>query len=95
MNKRIKKKYTDRVRALVTWVWHESSNTTDVFPDSIIASGKAFKRCWGWMRRRKIFIPVCESVSQCQQGGYYSIALTETRNGAALYASVIKHEGLK
>ena len=79
MNKRIKKKYTDRVHALVTWVWHESSNTCDVSHGSIVAGGKAFKRCWGWMRQRKIFIPVHKSAPQCQQGNYYSIALTETQ----------------
>ena len=94
MNKRIKKKYTDRVLALVTWVWHESSNTYDVSHGSIVASSKAFKRCWGWMRQRKIFIPVYKSAPQCQQGNYYSIALTETQSGA-LYARIIKHEGLK
>ena len=46
------------------------------------------------MRQRKIFIPVHKSAPQCQQGNYYSIALTETQSGA-LYARIIKHEGLK
>lgn len=38
--------------------------------------------------------PFFESVPQRQQGSYYSVALTEVQSGA-LYASIIKHEGLK
>ena len=85
MNKRIKKKYTDRVLALVESVRHESTGYTDVYLDSITAKGRAFKRCWGWMCRQRIFEPMFEGKPRFNSNRRYCIELTETETGI-LYA---------
>ena len=85
MNKRIKKKYTDRVLALVESVRHESTDYTEVYHDSITAKGRMFKRCWSWMCRQRIFEPMFEGKLRFNPNRRYCIALTETETGI-LYA---------
>ena len=89
MNKRIKKKYTDRVFALVESVRHESTDYIEVYHDSITAKGKAFKRCWGWMCRQRIFEPMFEGKPRFNPHRRYCIELTETETGI-LYACVVR-----
>ena len=89
MNKRIKKKYTDRVLALVESVEHESIAYNEVYHDSITAKGRMFKRCSGWMCRQRIFEPMFEGKPRFNPNRRYCIALTETETGI-LYAVAVR-----
>lgn len=91
MNKRQKKKYTDRVYALVSDVTYESNGQHDVFLGSIVAGDKAFRRCWNWMKKNDIFTPLFEDEPILAPYRYYSIALTVTPSGARM-ASVCSWE---
>ena len=90
MHKRIKKKYTDRVLALVESVEHESIAYNEVYHDSITAKGRMFKRCWGWMCRQRIFEPMFEGKPRFNPNRRYCIALTETETGI-LHACAVRY----
>lgn len=84
MNKRQKKKYTDRVLALVSDVTYESNRQHDIYIGSIVARGKAFRRCWSWMKKNDIFIPLHEDEPILAPNCFYSIGLTVTPTGARM-----------
>ena len=84
MNKRQKKKYTDRVYALVYDVTYESTGHKDIFLDSITAKGKAFRRCWGWMTKNDIFTPLFDDDPVILPDRTYSISLSVTPSGARM-----------
>lgn len=84
MNKRQKKKYTNRVYALVSDVTYESNGQHDFFLGSIVARGKAFRRCWNWMKKNDIFIPLHEDEPILAPDRFYSIELTVTPTGARM-----------
>lgn len=58
MNKRQRKKYTDRVRSLVFEAdifnqdqkWH-----VDTYPEAIRVNAKMFRRCWKWAAKNDLF----------------------------------------
>lgn len=91
MNKRQKKKYTNRVYALVYDVTYESNGQHDIYRGSIVARGKAFHRCWSWMKKNDIFIPLHEDEPILAPYRCYSIVLTVTPTGARM-ASVCSWE---
>ena len=84
MNKRQKKKYTDRVYALVYDVTYESTGHKDIFLGSITAKGKAFRRCWGWMKKNDIFTPLFDDDPVILPDRTYSISLSVTPSGARM-----------
>lgn len=84
MNKRQKKKYTDRVYALVYDVTYESNGQHDIYRGSIVARGKAFHRCWSWMKKNDIFTPLFEDEPILVPVRFYSIGLTVTPTGARM-----------
>ena len=84
MNKRQKKKYTDRVYALVYDVTYESTGHKDIFLGSITAKGKAFRRCWGWMKKNDIFTPLFDDDPVILPDRTYSISLSVTPSGARI-----------
>ena len=84
MNKRQKKKYTDRVYALVYDVTYESTGRKDIFLGSITAKGKAFRRCWGWMKKNDIFTPLFDDDPVILPDRTYSISLSVTPSGARM-----------
>ena len=84
MNKRQKKKYTDRVYALVYDVTYESTGHKDIFLGSIKAKGKAFRRCWGWMKKNDIFTPLFDDDPVILPDRTYSISLSVTPSGARM-----------
>lgn len=84
MNKRQKKKYTDRVYALVYDVTYESTGHKDIFLGSITAKGKAFRRCWGWMKKNDIFTPPFDDDPVILPDRIYSISLSVTPSGARM-----------
>ena len=84
MNKRQKKKYTDRVYALVYDVTYESTGHKDIFLGSITAKGKAFRRCWGWMKKNDIFTPLFDGDPVILTDRIYSISLSVTPSGARM-----------
>ena len=84
MNKRQKKKYTDRVYALVYDVTYESTGHKDIFIGSITAKGKAFRRCWGWMKKNDIFTPLFDDDPVILPDRIYSISLSVTPSGARM-----------
>lgn len=84
MNKRQKKKYTDRVYALVYDVKYESNGQHYVFHGSIVAGDKAFRRCWNWMKKNDIFTPLFEDEPILAPNCFYSIGLTVTPTGARM-----------
>ena len=84
MNKRQKKKYTDRVYALVYDVTYESTGHKDIFLGSITAKGKAFRRCWGWMKKNDIFTPLYDDDPVILPDRTYSISLSVTPSGARM-----------
>lgn len=84
MNKRQKKKYTDRVYALVYDVTYESTGHKDIFLGSITAKGKAFRRCWGWMKKNDIFTPLFDDDPVILLDRIYSISLSVTPSGARM-----------
>ena len=84
MNKRQKKKYTDRVYALVYDVTYESTGHKDIFLGSITAKGKAFRRCWGWMKKNDIFTPFFDDDPVILPDQTYSISLSVTPSGARI-----------
>ena len=84
MNKRQKKKYTDRVYALVYDVTYESTGHKDIFLGSITAKGKAFRRCWGWMKRNDIFTPLFDDDPVILPDRLYSISLSVTPSGTRM-----------
>lgn len=84
MNKRQKKKYTDRVYALVYDVTNESTGHKDIFLGSIKAKGKAFRRCWGWMKKNDIFTPLFDDDPVILPDRTYSISLSVTPSGARM-----------
>ena len=88
MNKRQKKKYTDRVYALVYDVTYESTGHKDIFLGSITAKGKAFRRCWRWMKKNDIFTPLFDDDPVILPDRIYSISLSVTPSGARM-ASVL------
>ena len=88
MNKRQKKKYTDRVYALVYDVTYESTGHKDIFLGSITAKGKAFRRCWGWMKKNDILTPLFDDDPVILPDRIYSISLSVTPSGARM-ASVL------
>ena len=76
MKKRQKKKYTNRVYALVSEVryncgekWH-----IDRYAGSTRVKGDAFRRCWNWMVKNEIF-DVAEVLPALRPDEYYSIRL--------------------
>ena len=84
MNKRQKKKYTDRVYALVYDVTYESTGHKDIFLGSITAKGKAFRRCWGWMKKNDIFTPLFDDAPVILPDRIYSISLSVTPSGTRI-----------
>ena len=84
MNKRQKKKYTDRVYALVYDVTYESNGQHDIYLGSITAKGKAFRRCWGWMQKNDIFTPLFDDDPVILPDRIYSISLSVTPSGARI-----------
>ena len=84
MNKRQKKKYTDRVYALVYDVTYESTGHKDIFLGSITAKGKAFRRCWGWMKKNDIFTSLFDDDPVILPDRIYSISLSVTPSGARM-----------
>lgn len=84
MNKRQKKKYTDRVYALVYDVTYESTGHKDIFLGSIKAKGKAFRRCWGWMKKNDIFTTLFDDDPVILPDRFYSISLSVTPSGARM-----------
>lgn len=84
MNKRQKKKYTDRVYALVYDVTYESTGHKDIFLGSIKAKGKAFRRCWGWMKKNDIFTTLFDDDPVILPDRLYSISLSVTPSGARM-----------
>ena len=84
MNKRQKKKYTDRVYALVYDVTYESTGHKDIFLGSIMAKGKAFRRCWGCMKKNDIFTPLFDDDPVILPDRIYSISLSVTPSGARM-----------
>ena len=84
MNKRQKKKYTDRVLALVSDVTYESNRQHDIYIGSIVARGKAFRRCWGWMKKNDIFTPLFDDDPVILPDRTYSISLSVTPPGARM-----------
>ena len=58
MNKRQKKKYTDRVCSLVAQVsvfTQDGRCHTDLYPEAIRMNAKMFRRCWNWIVKNDIF----------------------------------------
>lgn len=84
MNKRQKKKYTDRVYALVYDVTYESTGHKDIFLGSIKVKGKAFRRCWGWMKKNDIFTTLFDDDPVILPDRLYSISLSVTPSGARM-----------
>lgn len=83
MNKRQKKKYTDRVRSLVSEVniltqegkWH-----TDYYPEAIRLNVKMFRRCWNWAVKNDLFL-LCEpAIRPLIPGLWYNIILVRRWN---------------
>jgi len=58
MNKRQKKKYTDRVRSLVAQVSVFTGGGkchTDYYPEAIRVNAKMLRRCWKWAAKNDLF----------------------------------------
>lgn len=83
MNKRQKKKYTDRVRSLVFEVdiftqdqkWH-----TDMYPEAIRLNAKMFRRCWNWAARNDLFRLSVESPQDLSPKRWYNLAMVYSWN---------------
>ena len=84
MNKRQKKKYTDRVYALVYDVTYESTGHKDIFLGSITAKGTDFRRCWGWREKNDIFTALFDDDPVILPDRIYSISLSVTPSGARM-----------
>lgn len=84
MNTRQKKKYDKCVLALVTEATYESTGHKDIYLGSIKAKGKAFRRCWRWMKKNDIFTPLFDDEPVILPDRFYSISLSVTPSGARM-----------
>lgn len=83
MNKRQKKKYTDRVRSLVSEVnvftqdgkWH-----TDYYPEAIRLNAKMFSRCWNWIAKNDLFRLGGDSGRNLSPDYWYGIVIVHSWN---------------
>lgn len=83
MNKRQKKKYTDRVYALITRVRvldQDGIVHTDVYYEAAPVNARRFRQCWNWIAKNDLFDLSGELPEYLPECLKYSITLAQRWN---------------